>query len=339
LRPAFISTSSLLTVVALALLYAPAVLLLLTLLEPVGSFGVAFRRDFGSLLACTWMAWAAARLPFALAGLALAPLLGGFAQFATSLALWAGGGLYFAALMFVAVRVVFAAKPLSALVVVTLAPLALLLQPFLLFLLSPFALYLAYRFFIGDIGDFTRAFGNRQSLKRYLQAATVNPRDGEAHYQLGLIHQQRQQWEEAISRFSKAVEIDPGEIDAHYQLARIARSQGRHADAIRHFEEVVARDQGYARHEVWREVGATYLESASLEHARWALSRYAAQRPHDPEGLYMLGESLRQLGEAEPARQAFRQCVEAVDTMPAYRRHEVGRWRKLAREHLEREAR
>jgi tetratricopeptide (TPR) repeat protein len=220
---------------------------------------------------------------------------------------------------------------------VALAPLALLLQPFLLFLVSPFALYLAYRFFMGDIGDFTSAFGRRQSLKRYLHAATLNPRDGEAHYQLGLIHQQRQQWDDAISRFTRAVEIDPGEIDAHYQLGRIARLQGRHADAIRHFEEVVARDESFARHEVWREVGATYLESDSLEHARWALSRYAAQRPHDPEGLYLLGEAQRRLGEVEAARESYRRCLEAVDTMPSYRRREVARWRKLAREHLERE--
>jgi tetratricopeptide (TPR) repeat protein len=331
---ALASTSRLFAVLSLSLLYAPALLLLVTLLEPVGSFGVAFRRDFGSLLACTWMAWAAARLPFALLSLILTPALTGFASFATSLGLWIAGGVYFTALMFVAVRVIFGARPLSALVAVMAAPLALLLQPFVIFLASPFALYLAYRFFMGDIGDFTRSFGSRQSFKRYLHAATLNPRDSEAHYNLGLIHQQRQQWDEAIARFLKAVEIDARELDAHYQLGRIARRQGRHADAIRHFEEVVARDESFARHEVWREVGGTYVDSGSLEHGRWALSRYVEKRPHDPEGLYLLGEALRQLGQTEAAQQAFRQCVEAVDTMPAYRRHEVGRWRKLARERL-----
>jgi tetratricopeptide (TPR) repeat protein len=214
----------------------------------------------------------------------------------------------------------------------------MLLQPFVLFLVSPFALYLAYRFFMGDVGEFTRSFGRRQSFKRYLQAATLNPRDGGAHYQLGLLHQQRQQWDDAIARFAKAVEIDPSEIDAHFQLGRIARAQARHADAIRHFEEVVARDESFGRYEIWREVGGTYLESGSLEHAHWALTRYTEKRPHDPEGLYQLGEALRGLGQAEAAADAYRRCVEAVDTMPPYRRREVARWRKLAREFLDREA-
>src|SRR5262245_6513827 len=53
------SGSMISTVFALALLYAPATILLVTLFESVGSFGVAFRRDYGSLLACTLMAWAA----------------------------------------------------------------------------------------------------------------------------------------------------------------------------------------------------------------------------------------------------------------------------------------
>ena len=333
-RAPLLSGSRIFAVLSLSLLYAPAVVLLVTLLERVGSFGVAFRRDFGSLLACLWMAWAAAQLPFVLVGLAVTPLLAGVAPLLLSVGLFLAAGLYFSGLVFVAVRLIFGARALSALVVVLLAPLAFVLQPFVIFLISPFALYLAYRLLMGDMTEFTRAFGSRQGFKRYLQAATINPLDSEAHYNLGLIHQQRQQWDEAIARFQKAVEIDPRELDAHYQLGRIARSQARHTDAIRHFEEVVARDESFASHEVWREVGATYLESDSFEHARWALSRYVEKRSHDPEGLYLLGEALRRLGEAEAARQAFQRCVEAVDTMPPFRRREVDRWRKLARERL-----
>src|SRR5918993_3077535 len=41
------ATASFSTIFALALLYSPFVLLLVTVFEPIGSFGVAFRRDFG----------------------------------------------------------------------------------------------------------------------------------------------------------------------------------------------------------------------------------------------------------------------------------------------------
>src|SRR5262245_60471206 len=41
------------SLVSLSLLYVPACLFAATQLSPIGSFGVAFRRDYGSLLACT----------------------------------------------------------------------------------------------------------------------------------------------------------------------------------------------------------------------------------------------------------------------------------------------
>ena len=211
---------------------------------------------------------------------------------------------------------------------------AVLLQPFLMFLASPFLLYFAYQYLRGDVGDVLSSFGARQSFKRYLEAATINPRDAEAHYQLGLIHLQRRQLDEAQARFARAAEIDPREVDAHYQLGRIARGRRQFEDARRHFDAVVSRDERHASHEIWREVGATYLDSESYEHARWALAKYVEQRPHDPEGLYMLGMALSRLGQAEPAKEMFRRCVEAVDTMPRYLRRKAGPWRKLALQQL-----
>lgn len=190
--------------------------------------------------------------------------------------------------------------------------------------------YCAYQYLRGDLGDVLWSFGARQSFKRYLEAATVNPRDAEAHYQLGLIHLQRRQLDEAAARFARAVEIDPGEVDAHYQLGRLARGQRRFEDARRHFEAVVSRDPRHASHEVWREIGATYLESESDRHARWALAKYAEQRPHDPEGLYLLGTALLRLDDREAARDMFRRCVEAVDTSPRYLRRRAASWRRLA---------
>jgi tetratricopeptide (TPR) repeat protein len=323
------ATASLSTIFAVALLYAPFTLLLLTVFEPIGSFGVAFRSNFGPFLACLLMSWAAARIPFALAAL-VAP-----ASLAIALLLWLASLLYFTALAACAARVVFGAGAASAGAAAALGWVAMALEPFLFFLASPFLLYYAYQFIRGDVGDVLWSFGARQDFKRHLQAATINPRDAEAHYQLGLIHLQRRQFEEAQARFARAVEIDPREVDAHYQLGKLAREQERYEDARRHFEAVVARDPRHASHEIWREVGATYQESGSDEHARWALSKFVEQRPHDPEGLFRLGIALARVGEAEPAGDMFRRCIEAVDTMPRYLRRKAGPWQKLAHQQLE----
>lgn len=322
------ATASFSTIFALALLYAPFVLLLVTAFEPIGSFGVAFRRDFGPFLACILMSWAAARIPFAaLAIVAPAGVQG-------ALLLWLASLLYFTALAACAVRVLFGAGIASAGGAAVLGWIAMALEPFLLFLASPFLLYYGYQFMRGDIGDVLWSFGARQDFKRHLQAATINPRDAEAHYQLGLIHLQRRQLDEAKARFARAVEIDPREIDAHFQLGILARGEMRFEDARRHFEAVVARDPRHASHDIWREIGATYLESESHEHARWALEKFVEQRSHDPEGLYRLGLALSRLGQPAPAKEMFGRCVEAVDTMPRYLRRKAGPWRTLALQQL-----
>jgi tetratricopeptide (TPR) repeat protein len=313
----------------LAFLYIPACVLAATLLAPVGSFGVAFRRDYGSLLACALFSWTAAHLPFALLSLALPGL-----SFPLRFLLVLSGLAVFAVFMVLAVRTVFGVGAAVGLGVTILGSLGLLLAPLGPFLASPFLLYIGWQYFRGDLADVQSIFGRRQSFKRHLHAATLNPRDAEAHYQLGLIHQQRRESDEAKARFLKAIEIDPREIDAHYQLGRLAREAGRFEDAIGHFEEVVRRDEAHARHELWREIGATYFASTSWPNARWALEKFAVKRPHDPEGLLLLGQVLAALQEKALAEDAFRRCIESVDTMPTFRRAEVARFKKQARKLL-----
>ena len=153
--------------------------------------------------------------------------------------------LYFAVLMFFAVRTVFgvdngAAAGMVALSWIPLAAFAfsgdrcgflfrMLASPFFLFYLI---YYLGSEF--RGLGDGLRS---SQNYRRMLEAAAVNPHDGEAQYQLGLIHQQRRQYTEAIRRFQAAVAIDPTETDAHFQLGRIANEQGRYEEALRHLED------------------------------------------------------------------------------------------------------
>ena len=214
----------------MAVAYVPGLLLLATLIGHLGGLGMVFRRDYSPLLTCTAMAWSAASLPVILAvWTAPAPVFLILAAFAF---------LYFAVLMFFAVRTVFgvgngAAAGIVALSWIPLAAFAFLWGPlgFLFRILaSPFFLfYLIY--YLGSefrgLGDGLRS---SQNYRRMLEASTVNPHDGEAQYQLGLIHQQRRQYTEAIRRFQAAVAIDRTETDAHFQLGRIANEQGRYEE-------------------------------------------------------------------------------------------------------------
>lgn len=315
----------------MATVYVPGTLLISKLAASLGgSLGTVFQRDYSPLLTCTAMAWTAASLPLVLAAWVLP---------ASALNILAGlAGLYFAVLMFFAVRTVFETGSGTAVVVVGLswAPLAaaaFLWGPlrFLLgWLASPFFLFYAYYYLGGEIGKLGEGLRSRQNFRRMLEAAAINPHDGEAQYQLGLIYQQRRQYTEAIRRFQNAVAIDPRETDAHFQLGRIAREQGRLQDALAHFQTVLGQDGKHSQSEILRELGATYIALRRCEDASNKLAPYVERRPYDPEGLFYHGQALEGLGRVAEAREMFERAIEAARTAPRYRRRITARWSRAA---------
>jgi lipoprotein NlpI len=334
----FAPTTFLTSLLGLAVLYVPLVLVIVTFSESLGSFGVVLRRDYGPLLTCSLMAWAAAHLPFAIAGI-VATRAGFGAN--TALVIWSVSAVSFGLLMGLVVRTLFGTNYFKGLGIVCVAVLAFMIQAKLFsvvspFLFSPFLLYYAWGMFRGDIGDIGFSLRQRQSFRRSMEEATINPRNAEAHYQLGLIFQRRHQNQEAIERFKRAIEIDTTETDAHYQLGRIALMQNRLQEALDYFSVVIEQDEQHSHHEVWREIGLTYLNASMYQEANDALHRFTEHRPYDPEGLFYYGQTREHLGDPQQAAELFQRCVEAVKTMPHYRQGGLRKWRKLAQEKLSR---
>lgn len=239
-----------------------------------------------------------------------------------------------------AVREVFRISTLRATAIsVSGLSLALVLSPVWGLLLSPILaspllLLILFLLVRGYISGVLRSQRARESFKQNLEAATLNPADASAHYNLGLIHQQRNELEAARERFERAIQIDEDEIDAHYQLGRIARQQKRFADAVKNFEQVVSRDQTHGQHEIWREVGATYIEAGQFEDARDALERFLEHRPSDPEALYLMGRAHAGLGHRREAASSMQACIEAVKTAPAYKYRADKRWLNEAQQFI-----
>jgi tetratricopeptide (TPR) repeat protein len=198
-------------------------------------------------------------------------------------------------------------------------------------LASPFILFYLFFYLRGELGNLGAGLRNRQNFRRNLEAAAVNPHDGEAQYQLGLIYQQRRQYTEAIRRFDNAVAIDPSQTDAHFQLGRIAREQGRFKDALAQFQTVVNQDERHNQSEILRELGALYISARQFEDARHELAEYVERRPYDPEGLFRYGQALEGLGRTKEARDAYDKASEAASLAPSYLRRSAARWSRLAR--------
>src|SRR4051812_42191006 len=296
----------------LAIVYVPGLLFLGNLLGRLGSFGAVLQRDYSPLLTCIAMAWTAVQVPIILARwtspLAVIQLIGGMAY------------LYYAVLVFFAVRTVFGAGNGTSAAVVALSwiPLAgavVLREPLsMLFglLASPFFLFFAIYYLGSEFRRLGDGLRSGQNFRRMLEAAAINPHDGEAQYQLGLIHQQRRQTTEAIRRFEAAVAIDDTETDAHFQLARIFRDQNRPTDALRHLTTVLAQDDKHSFSEVHRELGAVYLALGRVDDAGRHLAIYTGRREYDPEGLYLYGQVLDRQGRPVDARELYLRAVEAA---------------------------
>ena len=322
----------------LGVVYVPGVLLLNKILARTGgSMGTVFQRDYAALLTCAAMAWSAANLPFAAA----------VCLFPVPSALWlpwltSAVYVYFLVLMFFAVRTVFGMENGTAVAVVCLSWVPLLAAVFLWgplrfilgWLASPFVLFYLSYYFRSEAGNLGAGLRSGQNFRRTLEAAAVNPHDGAAQYQLGLIYQQRHQISEAIQRFQAAVAIDPSETDAHFQLGRIALQQGRLNDALAEFQIVLDQDEKHHQSEILRELGALYNSARQFEDARQELARYVERRPYDPEGLCYYGQSLEGLGRFAEAPEIYAQAAEAARTAPPYLRRSAAKWSRLAQKQI-----
>lgn len=292
-----------------------------------GSFAILFNTNYLPLLMCGLMSWAAAYLPLA--------LMRAFTDLPVyDPLIYLVFNLYFTVLLALSVRSVFGTGFAAAagMTIVAWAAgiggagLMTLLGGMLSFLASPLILIYLFMLFGARLRSFGDGLRSRQHFQQQLEISTNNPHDADAHYQLGLIYQQRRQYTDAIARFEKAVAIDPTAADAHLQLGVIARDQKRFEDAVGYLQIAAKIDDKLSQSDVWRELGAAYLGAGRVDEAVAALKKYTDRRPYDPEGLYWYGVALKQKGLASEAREMFDRCIEAVKTMPSHRRAQVREW-------------
>lgn len=317
----------------LAVVYVPGLLLLGSLVARAGAPRTIFGRDYAPLLTCIAMAWSAAQLPILIVQTVAPPEVP-----EVLVIVWAASYLYLAVLVFFAVRTVFGASNRAAAAIVCLSWVPLVAAAFLWgplsfffhLLASPFFLFFVIYYLANEFGRLGTGLRTGQSYRRMLEAAAINPHDGDAQYQLGLIHQQRRQTSEAVRRFQAAVAIDADLADAHFQLGRIARDQGRPQDALAHFETVLRQDEKHSSSEIHRELGAVYLELGRTADALRELTLYTGRREYDPEGLYYYGQALERSTKPAEARAVYVRAIEAARTAPRYRRRLVAKWSRLA---------
>jgi Tfp pilus assembly protein PilF len=320
--------------IMMAGLYVPAAIILIAWWDALGGAATILRRDYLPVLTCHLLAFTASVLPLIVFKFFL-PLTG-------VLALSLVAGVYFLVLSGVSLRAVMGTSATHAVLTALAASVAAglgsavygVIGSSAYYLTSPFFLYYAYSFFQGDLRIIGSGLSSRQSLRRQLEASKLNPRDWDAHYQIGLIHAQRRQLAEAEASFKKAIEIAPDEPDPYFHLAKVAREQGRLDEAMNALRRAASLDDKFSSSEVWRDLGAVALLANHPEDAQPALAKYVQRRPYDPEGLYWYGKALKRLGQTTEAKEALLGSIEAVNTAPSHQRSKLRKWASEAKAEL-----
>ncbi len=79
--------------------------------------------------------------------------------------------------------------------------------------------------------DYTKA------IKYFRQALDVDPDDADEHYNLGVLFQKLNRFEEAEAEYRKSIDIYPGREDVHLNLGCILITMGRIEDAEKELRE------------------------------------------------------------------------------------------------------
>ncbi len=323
-----------------AVVYSPLLILIANLFERRASFSLIIREEYPAVVSCTLMSlalsflvtlgpavmigWQSARQGsplgfFVLIAVIPLPVFAWFISLTT-------GSIF---------NIGWVAVSLAVLIsLVSLLILPLFVDATSFVCGSPFLLLILVFLLRDRFDDFMKSHQSRQSFRQNLQAATLNPADASAHYNLGLLYQQRGEHDNAIGSFQKAIEIDVNETDAHYQLGRIARWQNRLSEAIKHFEQVIAQDAAYSQYEIWRETALVYYSAKQYPDALEMFDKYLEHRSSDAQGLYWRGMTLHSLGRTAEAIEEMSACIESVKTAPAYKYRTERQWLHLAQNFL-----
>jgi tetratricopeptide (TPR) repeat protein len=122
----------------------------------------------------------------------------------------------------------------------------------------------------------------RQSEK----ALALNPRNFDAHHNLGLALFGRGQYEEAIMYLSRAVQMKPDNADAHSHLGTVFIAKGMLTEAMDVLSEAIRIDPSHA--DAHYNFGVAMFQMGKLDEAIKYWSKTVLLKPKDPDAHYNL---------------------------------------------------
>ncbi len=169
-------------------------------------------------------------------------------------------------------------------------------------------------FLLGNIYNEANQFA--QAIEQYQTVLSLDPGSSSAHTNMGVVYYKIGDLETAIKEYNAALELEPDDAETHYLLgaAYVQREQLEEGKA--EFETALALDDQLAPPYIG--LGNIYLLQGDPESAVEALKKAQSLSPNSPEAFFALGQAFIQLGDVVEARAAFEQVL-SLNPAPQWR--------------------
>ena len=147
-----------------------------------------------------------------------------------------------------------------------------------------------------------------ESLIAIQKSVQLEPRDSNAHYNLGVILQELRRLDEAEVSFRQTIELKPDYAEAHNNLGFILQELRRLDEAENIYKKLIELKPNYA--EAHNNLGITLQELGRFEESEACYRKAIVLKPNYAEAHRNLGITLIDMGRLEEAMNSYTKAIE-----------------------------
>jgi Flp pilus assembly protein TadD len=169
-------------------------------------------------------------------------------------------------------------------------------------------------FLLGNIFNETNQFA--QAIQEYQTVLRLDPDSSSALTNMGVVYYKTNDLEAAVQQYEAALEIEPDDAETRYLLGAAYVQMEQLEQGKAEFEAALELDSQMAPPYIG--LGNIYLLQGDLESALETLGQAVALSPNSPEAHFALGQVYIQLGDVAAARAALEKVL-SLNPSPHWR--------------------
>lgn len=141
----------------------------------------------------------------------------------------------------------------------------------------------------------------------YQKAISINPKNADTHYNMGVTLQGQGKLGEAIESYDNVISINPDYSKAYHNKGNLLKEQGMLSAAVTIYKKALAIEPNNS--DIYCNIGASLQEQGKLEEAIEAYNKAISINPEYAEAYYNMGITLQKLGELEEALKKYQKAI------------------------------